>query len=185
MRLSFITLIAIFLGIASLPLLAHDFVFKSNGPAGTLLELYSSEGCSSCPPAEAWVSKLKSSPGLWTKSSRRFPRRLLGRPGLARSLRSSRLHPAPAELCRAARPGFRLHAGVRRQRSRMARLVRWRRHTLAQKCRPRRTHPFRPRRWQKYLRSLPAGEKWFRLFLHHQRRASRSRNHERYRSRRK
>jgi len=29
------------------------------------LELFSSQGCSSCPPAERWVSKLKSHPGLW------------------------------------------------------------------------------------------------------------------------
>ncbi len=32
-----------------------------------MIELYSSEGCSSCPPAEAWVSQLKSSPELWTR----------------------------------------------------------------------------------------------------------------------
>ncbi len=54
------------LGLVATVALAGEPVRLMGGPARVaLIELYTSEGCSSCPPADRWLSALCDAPGLW------------------------------------------------------------------------------------------------------------------------
>lgn len=58
--------IAIFAAASLYTLNANAQRFESGEAQVPLIELYTSEGCSSCPPADRWLSKLTSSEDLWS-----------------------------------------------------------------------------------------------------------------------
>ena len=55
----------LWLFVGALTARAGEVAFESGPQRVHLIELFTSQGCSSCPPAEAWLSKLKSEPRLW------------------------------------------------------------------------------------------------------------------------
>lgn len=57
--------VMILLGVLSLPALAEPQVFSSGPNRVGMLELYTSQGCSSCPPAEHYLNQLRQSPRVW------------------------------------------------------------------------------------------------------------------------
>jgi hypothetical protein len=78
---------------------AGQTVFRSEHRAATLIELFTSEGCSSCAAADAWMSQFKNSAELWkTVVPVVFHVDYWGRTRLAGSICQAEFHASAAEL---------------------------------------------------------------------------------------
>lgn len=66
MKSHLILFLAVCLTVAKIQAGSGNAIVARSGPQRTsLLELYTSEGCSSCPPAERWTALLLENGGLW------------------------------------------------------------------------------------------------------------------------
>ena len=85
-----------------------------------VVELYTSEGCNSCPPADRWLSRLKADP---TVVALAFHVDYWDRLGWKDRFASAAFTAAPGGAAGEQRCALQLHAAGRRRRSRPHRLV--------------------------------------------------------------
>ena len=104
----------------------HDATFESGETQSTLIELFTSEGCSSCPSAEKWLSALKSNQDLWKKIVPvAFHVDYWDHFGWRDRFAKPEFNFKTTTLRGGLGRRFGLHSGLCRQREKMARLVRW------------------------------------------------------------